>query len=618
MGQNVSDDDLLSALGGSNSAPQSSGANVSDEQLLGALGGTAAPSSGIPAPSTKTSGAQPSMLESASAGVRQGLQDVISSIDPIQQWVDKKIGPITLGGLLPSGNQAAAYHAQARNQFQGQYGDSGAATIGRIGGQIAGSLPAMAAGGEVLGPALAGISRAAPTVAPAVDFLTGATKGNKLLQLASKGAAGAGQGAAAAALTSGGSDQPVGQQIQQGAELGATLNTALPAAKALGGKLFDILHSSDIDPDRAALASAAINKYGVNLRGSQISESPFSHFADSATSKLPFSGLSAQNAEQNAAITKAAANLMGEDAPNLKPAVMAAAKTRIGSVYNDVAARTNLQDSDSILAALGDVVSKVSNYATEGELKPIQNMVAQIASTVDPATKTIPGAAFKSLTSQDGMLSSAATTGSPPIRAAAKLMKGVLNQALENSAAPQDIAALKQADQQYKVMKTIEPLAAKSGPTGMLSPALLQGVVNKSYKQRAYMGAGDLGELSDISQAFLKETTNSTTAERSLYYKMLLGGAEGGGALLAFTHPGVLAPVAGALATGKIAGAALRSKVYQRAILGAATKGQGTLNSVLGSRGNSLMSGINPYALPSSVIGARQLQLNQPPESGSQ
>ncbi len=368
-------------VGGAGAGSSGGGGDAFDAAFGGGSGSAA--SGGKP-----QQAAAPGMLQSASAGVVQGARDVMSSIDPLAQWVDKKIGPITLGGLLPTAEQAHANNLAARGQFDQQYGDNTTAQVGRVGGEIAASLPALAAGGEILGPLAAGVSRAAPAVAPGVNFLMGATKGNKLLQLASRGASGALQGASAAGLTSGASDQPIPDQLRQGAEFGGVLNTALPAAKMAGGKLFDLLH--DAGPSaRTALASKAVNEYGIPLRGSQISSTPFARYADSAIGKLPFTGMEAQNEAQRTAFTRAVAGTMGTEADNLTPEVMSATRKRIGQVFNDVAARTSIQDTSSLLKNLNNVVAEASQAIPGDSVKPLINQVENIKSLTQDLPKGV-------------------------------------------------------------------------------------------------------------------------------------------------------------------------------------------------------------------------------------
>ncbi len=597
---NVSDDDLINVMGVAKSTPA---ANVSDDQLLSVMGRGGSSGSKPSAPGKPQQAATPGMLQSASAGVVQGARDVMSSIDPLAQWVDKKIGPITLGGLLPTAEQAHANNLAARGQFDQQYGDNTTAQVGRVGGEIAASLPALAAGGEILGPLAAGVSRAAPAMAPGVNFLMGATKGNKLLQLASRGASGALQGAAAAGLTSGASDQPIPDQLRQGAEFGGVLNTALPAAKMAGGAFFNALH--DAGPSaRTALAAKAVNEYGIPLRGSQISSTPFARYADSAIGKLPFTGMEAQNEAQRTAFTKAVAGTMGTEADNLTPQVMSATRKRIGQVFNDVASRTGIKDGPAVISSLDKIVGEASQTLPEGSVTPLLKQVENIGSLINPETKSISGEAYQALTRKGAPLDRAMSSSDPNIRHYAGQIKDALDDALELSASGADLKALKTARLQWKNMRTVQDLASKAGIEGEITPSLLLGAVKKSYKDMPYSGAGEIGDLAHIGQQFLKEPPSSGTAERMLLYRLL----EGGAGAYAFTHPTEGMGAAALLGTGKLAAMGLKSKAYRNAVLGAVKNGDNTLNSVIGAQGR--------FVIPSTVIGGNRL-LNPPDKASS-
>ncbi len=435
----------------------------------------------------------------------------------------------------------------------------------------------------------------------------GATKGNKLLQLASRGTTGALQGVAAAGLTSGASDQPIPDQLRQGAEFGGILNTALPAAKMGGRALFDLLHNAEPSA-RTALANEAVNKFGIPLRGSQISSGAFPNYLDSAVGKLPFMGIEGQNEAQRVAFTRAVAGTMGEAADNLTPKVMSSARTRIGQVFDDVAARTGIQDAPSLLKNLGNVVHEASQAVDEGAVKPLLKQVENIGSLVDPATKTLSGEAYQSLTRKGAPLDRAMNSADPNIRHYAGQIRNALDDALEASASPADLKALKTARLQWKNMRTIQDLAAKANIEGEITPSLLLGAVKKSYKDMPFSGAGEIGKLAHIGQEFLKEKPSSSTPERMLLYRLLegFGGAAAGG----FAGvEGVQHPVAAALglssimAGGKMTSSVLKSKAYRNAMLSAAGNGNNSLNTVLGNRGR--------FVIPSTVIAGNRL-LNPP------
>lgn len=174
-----------------------------------------------------------------SAGNAQGARDVLASVQNLA-------GNSTLGGFLPSQEE----NTTARNKFNEQYGQDPVAGIGRFAGNALASTPLLMAGEGTLGLAGKGIISLAPeTVGPVTRFLgngiesnklvnaagetiQGASTGNKLLRLGSGATANAGRGAAQQSLISSESDQPIGQQLLTGAEIGAGLGTLGPIANA--------------------------------------------------------------------------------------------------------------------------------------------------------------------------------------------------------------------------------------------------------------------------------------------------------------------------------------------------------------------------------------------------
>lgn len=116
--------------------------------------------------------------------------------------------------------------------------------------------------------------------------------------------------------------------------------------------------------------------------------------------------------------------------------------------------------------------------------------------------------------------------------------------------AGQATPVLKQANAQYKALKTIEPLAVKATESGgNISPSLLQARVAQSFRDYSGGGGGQLGDLARIGQRFIKETVpNSGTARRLAAYKMLyeIPGATAGA--LAGGAPGAAAGAVGTMA----------------------------------------------------------------------
>jgi hypothetical protein len=126
-------------------------------------------------------------------------------------------------------------------------------------------------------------------------------------------------------------------------------------------------------------------------------------------------------------------------------------------------------------------------------------------------------------------------------------------------------AALKTARGQWRNMRTIEPLVAKS-TDGRLSPSLLRGEVMKRVPNFAEGGGGDIADLARIGRSFVADQVpNSGTAQRALAQSLLTGGTVGGLGWAASGDPMTGAKVAaGSLLLPKVAQMALHSGAAQR------------------------------------------------------
>lgn len=191
------------------------------------------------------------------AGFTRGLNDAVHSLDPAAQWLQNKLGTYTIGGMLPTAEQAAQYNATDRQNFDSQYGNNSVATVGRVGGQAAATLPLLAGAGSMLKAGGGALLDAAPEAAQSAlqgagRFLSGnaganaAGAGNTLLRYLSGGANGGVVGGTAGALTSGQSDAPLSDQVGMGAALGGAFGAAFPvirsAASAIGSGIKSVVN----------------------------------------------------------------------------------------------------------------------------------------------------------------------------------------------------------------------------------------------------------------------------------------------------------------------------------------------------------------------------------------
>lgn len=312
--------------------------------------------------------------------------------------------------------------------------------------------------------------------------------------------------------------------------LGMASTAAIPLAVRAGGATVNRL-AGTVDPQTAQLAHTARNVFDIPVGAGEISPNPTVRFLNSVVNKLPGSGGGAHREEMQTNFNRSVAGTFGEDAPRITPQVMARARDRIGAVFEGVAARTPVIHADPQLATeLRQTIHNAQSTMTAGEVEPLIRQVQNIASLVDPHTHTITGEIYQNLTRRGTPLDRAMQSPNPNIRGSARDIREALDGAMERSAAPDVVEDLRAARGQWRNLRTIEPLVAKA-PTGDISPALLQGRVNSSFKGThgaAYGGGGDLKTLSDIGQRFMKEPPSSGTSERGMLMHLLGGAASGG------------------------------------------------------------------------------------------
>lgn len=386
--------------------------------------------------------------------------------------------------------------------------------------------------------------------------------------------------------------------------IGMAATAAVPAAVRAGGAVTNRLVGT-VDPNTAALAQTARNNFGIPVGAGEVSANPTVRFLNSVVNKLPGSGGGAHREATQTAFNRSIAETFGENAERITPQVMARARDRIGAVFEDVATRTPTIQADPRFATdLRRTIRDAQATMSAGEVEPLIRQVQNIAGLVDPQTNTITGQVYQNLTRRGTPLDRAMQSPNPNIRNAARDIREALDDVMERSATPEAVADLQAARGQWRNLRTVEPLVAKA-PTGDISPALLQGRVNTSFKGThgaAYGGGGDLKQLADIGQRFMKEPPSSGTAERGMLMHLLGGFGSGVAGLAAGLSPkeaavAMLAPVGGA-AVGRGVGAALRSETLTNRLinnsLGNPTQtafGNYVLNSTLPAtvEGNNLL-----------------------------
>lgn len=534
----------------------------------------------------QTPGEPVSTGEAIGKGFVQGARDVNASVNNLANAIDSRV-PLSKGINRLIGYDAEKATAQdfvAREGFESRFQDIGSATGGRIAGQVAASTPLMLAGGELLAP----VARAA---GPVGEFLAGRAGGNLLTQTASRATQGAIQGGAGGALTSGQSDRPVGEQVATGALIGGVAGPVVPAVTGLVGRGVNSLTQSPVATEIADLARVAMDKWKIPLRSGQIAGTAdrAAGIADSNLIGATGSGYGRNAADQGRAFTRAVSSTIGEDVDAITPEVMLAAKRRIGGNMNDIAARNSIRVDDDMLNELAAVGSQAREIGLDtGQVNAIDKQIDKIVELASKNDGVIPGDAYQAITGFKSSLQKMQANENGTFSNLANEIRDALDGGLERSASAEDIAALRRARYEYKNLKTIEGLVTKDMAGGQISPAQLLGKVQAKYGDLAYSGGGDLGELAQIGQKFMKEPPNSGTAARSaeMLKRHGVSGLLGGGGLLTLglNQPEIAAKM---VAAGIAAEAA---RVGNNALQGGLKNNPGLTNRLLSSSTGSAPS----------------------------
>lgn len=273
----------------------------------------------------------------------------------------------------------------------------------------------------------------------------------------------------------------------------------------LGGSALRAL-GSRANPEIVALFNQA-KKFGIELSPAQLANNQFVLRAQNLLRNMPLSGASRAFDQQVAQFNRAVSREFGEDAPKITPEVFSSAKSRIGAEFDQLSARSNLTISDGLMNRLGDLQAEAAAFADDG-------VVRAVGSAVDRMLKQskdgiLPGPAYKSLDSTLGKIMAGGGEKSYYVG----MVRDALREAMDESIAPALRQAWQQARGQYRALKTVEPLVAKSAD-GTISPAQLMGRVTANNAGKSSMASGrsgGLGELARIGQAMKPPSSSGTT-----------------------------------------------------------------------------------------------------------
>ncbi|MNM07003.1 hypothetical protein D3C81_170350 [compost metagenome] len=322
-----------------------------------------------------------------------------------------------------------------------------------------------------------------------------------LPRLGQRLAAGAGLGAATGGLKEADSTQQRLTNVGVGAGLGAAGEGVATGLRAI---------ARPVSEGVASLYNSA-KKFGVELTPAQLTNSQFMRRAQNLLQSMPLSGARQAWERQVDQFNTAVSREFGENAPKITPDIFAKAKSRIGAEFDALSTRSTLNVTDGLLDRLGTIQQEAAAFADEGTVRAVSSAIDRVLR--QSTDGKMPGPAYKSLDSQLGKI----MAGGGEKSAFVAEVRDAIREAMDESISPALREAWRTARSQYRALKTVEPLVAKSAD-GSISPGQLMGRVTANRAGKASMAAGrggNLGELARVGQA-MKAPSSSGTVENML------------------------------------------------------------------------------------------------------
>jgi hypothetical protein len=311
--------------------------------------------------------------------------------------------------------------------------------------------------------------------------------------------------------------------------------------------------------ERTALANNLTNE-GVDLTAGQRTGSKPLQWAESTLGDMPGSGGPASRIQENQAqqFTAAALRRVGETADRADGATIDNAFNRIGGQFDAIGARNRLVPDPQLGNDLAAVQARYDRMVGPNARVPaVYNTIADIADQVGQNGGHLGGDQYVAMRSQLGSDARAARND-PYLQEALHGHQEALDNAFERTLQaagnPQDIAALREARNQYRNMMVIEKAATGAGSAtaeGLISPSQLRNATVTQNRRAYARGQGDFADLARSGEAVMKPLPQSGTAPRqNIQNIMSIIGSVAGGATAGL--PGALAGIAAPAVAGRV------------------------------------------------------------------
>lgn len=464
----------------------------------------------VPPPQNEPAGRRVmSMRERLGEGFVRGVRDVV---DTPAEWLagsrlGRFVGPI-IGA--PSAEEVAAGNRSSREAFARDLQPSGAATIGRIAGNVAGAL----------GPTgvAAGAARAGTSLIPGMagrlaqgSSGAGSLSTNLAARMGQRGIGGAAGGATGGYLLASPEDD-LGNELATGAGLGAGI--AMTLNPLIGATAQSIRNATrgEVSRQRAMLARRAL-QLGIPIYGPQLSSSPAINALDRHLRLVPGSGHEARTGAGREAFTREVARLIGENSPRIDSATRLRAAQRIGRGFDNVARGRVLDDTsgrfgNDLAAIERDMLMTPLPEASQRALRNImENLMARM-----PGSR-MSGDDWVNVTRHGTPLGMALRSNDDATRQYAGRIREALNDLLEQNA-PDMAQNLRELRSQYRNLNFLVRPATKGvegSVDGLVDPRAFADAVRRQMPNvmDQPVGTNPIGDLANIGLTFNRPAINS-------------------------------------------------------------------------------------------------------------
>lgn len=272
------------------------------------------------------------------------------------------------------------------------------------------------------------------------------------------------------------------------------------------------------------------------------------------------------------------------------PDVLQAARDRIGGELGAIAARNEMQVSNTVLQDLRQISSDARRYLPQDQARPVLNRIADFIDKIDTTTYRVPGEAYAKL---DSALSAQIRgTMDGNVRHTLQGLRDALRAGMDASISGADAAAWQEARRQYANLSIVTRamnLPNAQTAAGNIPPAALSNAIATGPQRNYAMGRGDLNDLARVGRAFIQDAIpNSGTPERLAIQNLMTGGLAGVGGATGGLEGAALGIAAG------LAGPRVAQSIYYAPLM------QRYLTNQLAA---GLLPGVGSRTLPSVAAG---------------